>query len=96
MEHAVHSLFPVIIVLLAGIIGAAAMKALKLTPILGFFIAGVVIGPSALGLVHESELMTLLAEVGVVLLLFDIGLHLSFRQMWRLRHDLFVMGPLQV
>jgi monovalent cation:H+ antiporter-2, CPA2 family len=96
MEHAVHSLIPVMIVLLAGIVGAATAKALRLTPILGFFIAGVVIGPSALGLVHQNELMTLLAEIGVVLLLFDIGLHLSFRQMWRLRRDLFVMGPLQV
>ena len=96
MEHAVHSLIPVIIILLAAIIGVVVMKALRLTPILGFFVAGVVIGPSALGWVQESDLMTLLAEIGVVLLLFDIGLHLSFRQMWRLRHDLFVMGPLQV
>lgn len=96
MEHAVDSLLPAIIILIAGVMGAAVMKTLKLTPILGFFIAGVIIGPSALGLVHESELLSLLAEIGVVLLLFDIGLHLSFRQMWRLRHDLFVLGPLQV
>lgn len=96
MEHALHSLTPVMILLLAGIIGAALLKAFRLTPILGFFLAGVAIGPSALEIIPESETLTLLAEIGVVLLLFDIGLHLSFREMWRLRKELFVMGPLQV
>ena len=96
MEHATQSLLPVIFILIAGITGAATMKFLKITPILGYFIAGIIIGPSVLGLVGESEFILLLAEIGVVLLLFDIGLHLSFPQMWRLRYDLFVMGPLQV
>jgi CPA2 family monovalent cation:H+ antiporter-2 len=96
MEHTTYSLIPVISILISGIAGAAIMKFLRITPILGYFIAGIIIGPSLLGLVEEGEVILLLAEIGVVLLLFDIGLHLSFPQMWRLRYDLFVMGPLQV
>ena len=42
MEHATHSLIPVISLLLAGIVGAAIMKFLRVTPILGYFIAGIV------------------------------------------------------
>ena len=96
MEHSVHSLIPVILILVAGISGASLMKFLKITPILGYFIAGIVIGPSVLGVIKEDSFILLLAEIGVVLLLFDIGLHLSFPQMWRLRYDLFIIGPLQV
>lgn len=96
MEHAIHSFIPVIIIISAGIIGATIMKLLKITPILGFFIAGVLVGPSALNLVYANDLIHILAEVGVMLLLFDIGLHLSFKEMWRLRHELLILGPLQV
>ncbi len=49
----------------------------KIVPIVGFLIAGVVIGPNALGLVQDQELVDMLAEIGIILLLFTIGIEFS-------------------
>lgn len=69
---------------------------LRLVPIAGFLVAGVVIGPSALGLVKNQELVDMLAEVGVVLLLFTIGLEFSLQKLSRIGRAIFVGGGLQV
>ncbi len=53
---------------------------LKLAPVTGFLVAGVLIGPNALGLVHDQELVDMLAEIGVILLLFTIGLEFSLEK----------------
>ncbi|MEP0545945.1 MAG: cation:proton antiporter [Rhodothermales bacterium] len=69
---------------------------LKLVPIAGFLIAGVLIGPHALGLVSEQELVDVLAEVGVILLLFTIGVEFSLTKLAKLGSAIFVGGGLQV
>jgi monovalent cation:H+ antiporter-2, CPA2 family len=76
MEQA-HALEPVILLLLVGILAIALMRPLRLSPIVGYLAAGLIIGPHALGLAPESETTHLLAELGVVFLLFEIGLHFS-------------------
>ncbi|HSH52646.1 MAG TPA: cation:proton antiporter, partial [Bacteroidales bacterium] len=45
----------------------------KIVPIVGFLIAGIIIGPNTLGLVQDQELVNMLAEIGIILLLFTIG-----------------------
>lgn len=70
-------LLPVILLLATGIVAATALRRLGASPIIGYFLAGVLIGPHALGLVEESATVHVLAELGVVFLLFDIGLHFS-------------------
>ncbi|NNE70059.1 MAG: sodium:proton exchanger [Rhodothermales bacterium] len=69
---------------------------LRLVPIAGFLIAGVLIGPSALGLVQNQELVDILAEIGVILLLFTIGIEFSLDKLSRLSRAIFVGGGLQV
>jgi CPA2 family monovalent cation:H+ antiporter-2 len=69
---------------------------LHLVPIAGFLIAGVVIGPHALGLVEDVELVNTLAEVGVILLLFTIGIEFSLDELSRIRRLLIGGGSLQV
>ena len=69
---------------------------LRLLPIVGFLLAGVVIGPNALGLVRDRELVDAAAEVGVVLLLFTIGIEFSFEKLNRIRRLIFGAGGLQV
>ncbi len=69
---------------------------LRLPAIVGFMAAGLLIGPGILGLVQSREHIEVLAEVGVVLLLFSVGLHLSIRDLWRLRGTVFGAGGLQV
>jgi monovalent cation:H+ antiporter-2, CPA2 family len=96
MMAEVHALAPVILVLLVGILAITLMRPLGLSPIVGYLVAGVVIGPQALGLVPESETTHLLAELGVVFLLFDIGLHFSLPSIWDARRDIFGLGPLQI
>jgi CPA2 family monovalent cation:H+ antiporter-2 len=69
---------------------------LRLVPIAGFLIAGVLIGPNALGLVSEQELVDVLAEVGVILLLFTIGVEFSLEKLSRIGRAIFVGGGVQV
>ena len=68
---------------------------LHLVPIIGFLLAGVVIGPGALGLVEDQELIDGMAEVGVMLLLFTIGVEFSLEKLARIRRFIFVGGGLQ-
>jgi len=69
---------------------------LRLVPIAGFLIAGVIIGPNALGLVEDIDLVNTLAEVGVILLLFTIGIEFSLEKLARIRRLVLGGGTLQV
>jgi CPA2 family monovalent cation:H+ antiporter-2 len=69
---------------------------LRLVPIVAFLLTGVAIGPNALGLVNDLEIVNAAAEVGVLLLLFTIGLEFSVSRLKELRRPLFVGGGLQV
>ena len=69
---------------------------LRLAPVTGFLIAGVVIGPNALALVQEQELVDMLAEIGVILLLFTIGIEFSLEKVARIRKAIIVGGGVQV
>ena len=69
---------------------------LGLSPIVGFLITGTVIGPRAAGLIEDPVLVEILAEVGVILLLFEIGLEFSIRRLQRLRSTIVRGGTLQV
>jgi len=69
---------------------------LGLVPIVGFLVAGVIIGPQGLGLVPDREMADAAAEVGVVLLLFTIGIEFSLEKLARIRNLIFGGGGLQV
>lgn len=95
MEQA-HILMPVITLLFVGILAIIAMRYVNMSPIVGYLIAGTIIGQHGLGLIAENETTHLLAELGVVFLLFDIGLHFSLKHIWNSRRDILGFGPLQV
>ena len=80
----------------AGVAVAYLCYKVRLVPIAGFLLAGVVIGPEALGLVRDVDLVAQLAEIGVILLLFSIGVEFSLGQMARLARPIFLGGGLQV
>lgn len=69
---------------------------LKVPAIVGFLLTGVLCGPSALGLVENVHAVELLSEIGVVLLLFTIGMELSGEELARLKKPVFVGGTIQV
>jgi monovalent cation:proton antiporter-2 (CPA2) family protein len=71
-------------------------RRLGLGATLGYIVAGALIGPSLLGLFHEPQAIQSVAEIGIALLLFIVGLELQPRQLWRLRKDIFGLGLAQV
>jgi CPA2 family monovalent cation:H+ antiporter-2 len=73
-----------------------ALSHLRLPTIAGLLAAGALIGPGGLGLVHDAARITVLAEIGVVLLLFSIGLEFSLARLKRLWRVLLLGGGLQV
>lgn len=91
-----HALTPAIIFLLAGVLSAFASRAVRLSPVIGYLLAGVIIGPSALDLVEDNSTTHFLAELGVVFLLFDIGLHFSLDEVRSRREDILRFAPMQV
>ncbi len=89
-------LFQVSIYLMAAVIAVPIAARLGLGSVLGYLLAGVVIGP-VLGLVgHETAELQHFAEFGVVMMLFLIGLELEPRALWDMRHRLIGLGGLQI
>lgn len=74
------------IVASAALAGGLAARFLKQSTIIGYLVAGVVIGPHALGLIEQSDEIRVLATIGVVLLLFTLGVKLSLREIMRLKN----------
>ncbi len=93
---AVETLQPAIIYLGTGLAAALASRAARVSPIVGYLVAGLVIGPSGFGLVQNNETARFLADLGVVFLLFDIGLHFSLGEMRKRRRDMIGLAPLQI
>jgi glutathione-regulated potassium-efflux system ancillary protein KefC/glutathione-regulated potassium-efflux system protein KefB len=80
----------------AAVLAVPLMRKAGLGTVLGYLAAGLVIGPSTLGLVGEVENVLHFAELGVVFLLFIIGLELQPALLWSLRRPIFVLGAGQV
>src|SRR5262249_55957465 len=82
--------------LAAVVIAVPLFKALRLGSVLGYLVAGVLIGPHGLGLIGDVHRVGEVAEYGVVLLLFLVGLELQPERLWELRHRVFGVGAVQV
>jgi glutathione-regulated potassium-efflux system ancillary protein KefC len=92
-----HSLlFNAFIYLLAAVIAVPISKRLGFGAVLGYLLAGVVIGPWGLGLIREADDILHFAEFGVVLLLFAIGLELNPQRLWEMRKPILGLGAAQV
>lgn len=89
-------LFQSFIFLLSAVISVPLAKRLGLGSVLGYLLAGMVIGPAALNLVGSPEQVLHFAEFGVVMMLFLIGLELRPALLWRLRVPVLGLGGLQV
>jgi monovalent cation:proton antiporter-2 (CPA2) family protein len=82
--------------LAAAVIGVPLLKRLGLSSVLGYIVAGAAIGPWGLKLAGDVESVRAFAEIGIVLLLFLIGLELLPSRLWELRRAVFGLGAAQV
>ena len=94
--HEFALLTPTVLLLSVGFMVILICRLTRVSPIIGFLLAGLVLGPHGMGLIHDTETTHLLAELGVVFLLFDIGLHFSTKSAWSMRRDLFGLAPMQM
>ena len=79
----------------ASVLVLLASHALRLPSVVGLLLTGMLIGPSGLGLLGEVEAVEVSAEIGVVFLLFAIGLEFSLERLREIRRSFFVGGPVQ-
>ncbi len=85
-------LFDTTIIFIAGLLFALLARRVRLSPLFGYLIAGLVIGPYGFGLVRSEANIRFLADVGVVLLMFAVGVQLSLRQLLEIRTIALVVG----
>lgn len=91
-----NSLTDVTVLLAAAVIAVPVCKRLRLGSVLGYLIAGLAIGPHGLALISNVESIAHTSELGVVMLLFIIGLELQPSRLWILRKSVFGLGGAQV
>lgn len=85
----------VIIFALSTVVNLLFTK-LKLPTILGYLLTGIIAGPHLLKLIHDQHNIELMAEIGIVLLLFSIGLEFSLKHLFKIRRVVFLGGFMQV
>jgi glutathione-regulated potassium-efflux system protein KefB len=102
VEHGVAAaahgidLIPVVALLGAAVVGVPLFKRLGLGSVLGYLAAGLLLGPSGVGLIRDPQSVLATAELGVVMFLFIIGLEMEPARLWALRKQIFGLGVVQV
>ena len=71
-------------------------RQVNLPILVGLLVTGMLVGPRSFGLIHEVHLVEVMAEIGVILLLFSIGIEFSLKKLWQIRTLVLVGGTLQV
>ena len=94
--HGEEALVEMLLYLGAALVMVPLARWLGIGSVLGYLLAGLVVGPPLLGLADDAERVLHIAEFGVVMLLFVIGLELQPRRLWVLRKAIFVQGGAQV
>ncbi|MEA3406058.1 MAG: monovalent cation:proton antiporter-2 (CPA2) family protein, partial [Pseudomonadota bacterium] len=91
-----HLLLQIVLLLALAVIIVSVSRRLHFPPILSYIIVGIIVGPFGFAFIEKEENITLLAELGIVFLLFSIGLEFSLSQMMAMRKLVFGLGSVQV
>lgn len=95
-HHGGFNLVPIVVLLGAAVIAVPLFKRLGLGSVLGYLAAGLIIGPFGLGLFSDPQAILHVAELGVVMFLFIIGLEMQPSRLWSMRGEIFGLGLAQV
>lgn len=90
------SLIAPVVLLAAAVIAVPIFKRIGLGAVLGYLIAGLIIGPFGFAFFHDSTSILHIAELGIVMYLFVIGLEMQPSHLWGLRREIFGLGTLQI
>jgi len=93
---ALELLTDILIVFAIALIVGMIFNRIKVPPLVAFILTGVIVGPYGLSIISEQEQVASLAEIGIILLLFTIGLEFSFKDLWKIRLIAVIGGALQV
>jgi monovalent cation:H+ antiporter-2, CPA2 family len=85
MPHDIALISTIAVSLAFAFVGGFIAVRLRLPPLLGYLLAGIAVGPFTPGFVADAGLASQLAEIGVILLMFGVGMHFSLRDLWALR-----------
>jgi monovalent cation:H+ antiporter-2, CPA2 family len=96
MQHELPILINFTVALLAAFTGGLLARRLKLPSMVGYMLAGVAIGPFTPGFSGDLSTIQQLAELGVIFLLFDVGLHFSLRDLWEVRATVIPGALIQI
>lgn len=94
--HEIEFLKVIVIIFGLASLVVFVFNKLKLPSVVGFLLTGVIAGPHALGLIADIEIIDVLAEIGVILLLFIIGMEYSFKKLAKIKNIVFIGGLMQV
>jgi CPA2 family monovalent cation:H+ antiporter-2 len=83
--HDLPLLINIAVALVVAFIGGVIARRIGLPPIAGYLLAGIAIGPFTPGFVGDTETISQLAELGVIFLMFGVGLHFSLKDLWKVR-----------
>jgi monovalent cation:H+ antiporter-2, CPA2 family len=86
----------IVLILLVSIPIIAIFNRIQLPSIVGFLIAGIILGPSVLKIISNPEQIEVMAEIGVILLLFSVGLEVSLKELLDIKKIVLIGGGLQV
>ncbi|MEN6610032.1 MAG: cation:proton antiporter [Methanoregulaceae archaeon] len=89
-------LFDIVIVFAIALVTGLVCNRFRIPPLVAFLATGVIAGPYALSLIQSTEQVNTIAEIGIILLLFTIGLEFSFKSLWQIRRIAIFGGVLQV
>ncbi|TWG53664.1 monovalent cation:proton antiporter-2 (CPA2) family protein [Aminobacter sp. J44] len=95
-SHSGFDLMPVVVLLGAAVIAVPLFRRLGLGSVLGYLAAGLAIGPFGIGLFYDTQAILHVAELGVVMFLFIIGLEMQPSRLWAMRGEIFGLGLAQV
>jgi len=96
MEAAREALLPVLLLLASAVLVVIACRRLHLPPMVGYIVTGLALGPFALALIPDTDTTRHLAEIGIVFLMFSIGLEFSLPKLVVMRRVVFGLGTAQV
>ena len=96
LEAQSGDLAQVVVVLAAGVVAVPIFRRLGLGSVIGYLAAGLAVGPSGLAFFADPQAVLHVAELGVVMFLFVIGLEMQPSRLWTLRRDIFGLGAVQI